>query len=128
MSPNFVLGPVLIMIFSFALGWLPAGGWGTLSQLLMPAITLGALRAAYVARLARGGHAGGDPAGLHPHRAGQGAPRADGGARSTRSGWPCCPWSRYLGPATASILAGSVVVERIFNVPGLGTFFVNSAP
>ena len=124
--PNFVLGPVLIIIFSFGFGWLPAGGWGTLEQLILPAITWGAIRAAYVARLARAGM-------LEIIRQDYiRTARAKGlkehvviGKHALRTG--ILPVVSYLGPATAGILVGSVVVERIFSIPGLGSFFVNSA-
>lgn len=124
--PNFVLGPVLIIVFSFGLGWLPAGGWGSLSQLILPAITLGAIRAAYVARLARAGmleviHQDF----IRTARAKGLRERVVVGKHALRVA--ILPVLSYLGPASASILVGSVVVERIFNIPGLGSFFVNSA-
>ena len=53
--PNFVLGPLLILVFVFQFGWLPVGGWGTPAQVVLPALTLGAIRAAYIARLTRTG-------------------------------------------------------------------------
>lgn len=124
--PNFVLGPVLIIVFSFWLGWLPAGGWGTLSQLILPALTLGALRAAYIARLSRAGM-------LEVIRQDFiRTARAKGLRERTvvvkhALRVAILPVLSFLGPAAASILVGSVVVERIFNVPGLGSFFVNSA-
>jgi oligopeptide transport system permease protein len=124
--PNFVLGPLLIMVFSFALGWLPAGGWGSPSQIWLPAITLGAIRAAYVARLSRAGML------EVVHQDFVRTARAKGlgegmviGKHALRVG--VLPVVSYLGPAAASILVGSVVVERIFDIPGLGSFFVNSA-
>lgn len=124
--PNFILGPLLIMFFSFGLGWLPAGGWGTPSQIILPAITLGAIRAAYVARLARAGmleviHQDF----IRTARAKGLRERVVVGKHALRVA--ILPVLSYLGPATASILVGSVVVERIFNIPGLGSFFVNSA-
>ncbi len=124
--PNFVLGPLLVLLFVFQLGWLPVGGFGTPSQLVLPAITLGAIRGAYIARLTRVGmievlsrdfirtaRAKGltEPVVMTKH-----ALRV-----------AILPVLSYLGPATASILVGSVVVEKIFSIPGLGTFFVNSA-
>jgi oligopeptide transport system permease protein len=124
--PNFVLGPVLIIIFSFAVGLLPAGGWGSPQQLLLPALTLGAIRAAYIARLARAGmleviHQDF----IRTARSKGLRERVVVGKHALRVA--ILPVLSYLGPATASILVGSVVVERIFNIPGLGSFFVNSA-
>ena len=124
--PNFVLGPILIMIFSFSLGWLPAGGWGTVQQLILPALTLGAIRAAYVARLARAGMLEVIRQDfIRTARAKGLSERVVVGKHALRLA--ILPVLSYLGPATASILVGSVVVEKIFNIPGMGTFFVNSA-
>jgi oligopeptide transport system permease protein len=124
--PNFVLGPILIIVFAFGVGWLPAGGWGTGAQLILPAVTLGAIRAAYVARLARAGML--DVIGqdfIRTARAKGLHERVVVSKHALRLA--ILPVLSYMGPATASILVGSVVVERIFNIPGLGTFFVNSA-
>ncbi len=124
--PNFVLGPLLIILFCFGLGWLPAGGWGSVEQLILPAITLGAIRAAYVARLSRAGML--DVIGhdfIRTARAKGLRERVVVGKHALRVA--ILPVLSYLGPAAASILVGSVVVERIFDIPGLGSFFVNSA-
>jgi oligopeptide transport system permease protein len=124
--PNFVLGPLLIILFSFALGWLPAGGWGTFRQLLMPAVTLGAIRAAYVARLSRAGMLEVIRQDfIRTARAKGLRERIVVGKHALRVA--ILPVLSYLGPAAASILVGSVVVERVFDIPGLGSFFVNSA-
>lgn len=124
--PNFVLGPVLVLVFVFGAGWLPVGGWGSPAQIVLPALTLGAVRAAYIARLTRAGML--DVLGQDFVR----TARAKG-----LSEWAVVvrhtlrvallPVVQYLGPAIAAILVGSVVVERIFNLPGLGTFFINAA-
>jgi oligopeptide transport system permease protein len=124
--PNFVLGPLLIVAFVFVLDWLPVGGWGSFPQLLLPAITLGAVRAAYVARLARAGMLetiGQDF--VRTARAKGLAERVVVAKHALRLA--ILPVVSYLGPAIASILVGSVVVEKIFAIPGLGTFFVNAA-
>ncbi len=124
--PNFVLGPVLIILFSFGLGLLPAGGWGSFQQLLLPAVTLGAIRAAYVARLSRAGMLEVIRQDfIRTARAKGLRERVVVGKHALRVA--VLPVLSYLGPAAASILVGSVVVERIFNIPGLGSFFVNSA-
>ncbi len=124
--PNFILGPLLILLFVFKLGWLPAGGFGTLQQLILPAVTLGAIRAAYLARLTRAGMLDvlqkdfirtARAKGLHE--------RVVVAKHALRIA--ILPVVSYLGPAIASILVGSVVVEKIFAIGGLGTFFVNSA-
>ncbi len=124
--PNFVLGPLLILLFVFGLGWLPVGGFGSWQQLILPAFTLGAIRAAYIARLTRAGMIDvlsqdyvrtARAKGLHE--------RVVISKHALRVA--ILPVISYLGPAVASILVGSVVVEKIFGIPGLGTFFVNSA-
>src|SRR5581483_10677444 len=53
--PNFVIGPLLMLVFAIKLGWLPVAGWGDLAHLIMPAIALGFAPAAFVARLTRAG-------------------------------------------------------------------------
>ena len=124
--PNFVLGPLLIMLFSFTLGWLPSGGWGTVQQLILPALTLGAIRSAYIARLSRAGMLEVIRQDfIRTARAKGLRERVVVGKHALRLA--ILPGLSYLGPATASILVGSVVVEKIFNIPGMGTFFVNSA-
>ena len=124
--PNFVLGPLLIILFSFSFGWLPAGGWGTVSQLILPALTLGAIRSAYIARLSRAGMLEVIRQDfIRTARAKGLKERIVVGKHALRLA--ILPVVSYLGPAAAGILVGSVVVERIFNIPGLGTFFVNSA-
>jgi oligopeptide transport system permease protein len=124
--PNFVLGPVLILVFVFEFHLLPVGGWGTPAQVVLPALTLGAVRAAYVARLARAGML--DVLGqdfVRTARAKGLRERSVILRHALRIG--LLPVVQYLGPAAASILVGSVVVERIFSVPGLGSFFINAA-
>jgi oligopeptide transport system permease protein len=124
--PNFVLGPMLIILFVFQLGWLPVGGFGSFEQLLLPGFTLGAIRGAYVARLMRAGMLeviGQDF--VRTARAKGLTERVVVAKHALRLA--ILPVVSYLGPAIASILVGSVVVEKIFSIPGLGTFFVNSA-
>lgn len=124
--PNFVLGPVLIILFAFHLGWLPVGGWGSPAQILLPALTLGAIRAAYIARLARGGMLEVLNQDFIRTARAKGLPERVVVMRHALKP-ALMPVVSYLGPAMASILVGSVVVERIFHVPGLGSFFVQSA-
>lgn len=124
--PNFVLGPLLIILFVFQLGWLPVGGFGSFEQLLLPGLTLGAIRGAYIARLMRAGLLeiiGQDF--VRTARAKGLSERVVVAKHALRLA--ILPVVSYLGPAIASILVGSVVVERIFSIPGLGSFFVNSA-
>jgi oligopeptide transport system permease protein len=124
--PNFILGPLLIILFAFKVHWLPVGGWGSPAQLLLPALTLGAIRASYIARLTRTGML--EVLGQDFIR----TARSKGLAERVvilRHALKVAilPVVSYLGPAMASIMVGSVVVEHIFNIPGLGSFFVQSA-
>ena len=124
--PNFVLGPLLILVFVFQFGWLPVGGWGTPAQVVLPAFTLGAIRAAYIARLTRTGMLDVLQQDFVRTARAKGLRERSIVVRHVlRIG--LLPTVQYLGPATASIFVGSVVVERIFSVPGLGSFFINAA-
>ena len=123
--PSFVLGPLLILIFSIKLAWLPVGGWGTPQQLLLPAITLAIPFAAVIARL------------LHDSLR---ETLAEDFVRTARAKGlsenaviyrhalrvAILPVISYLGPLAANLLTGSIVVETIFHIPGAGGFFVNS--
>jgi oligopeptide transport system permease protein len=123
--PSFVLGPLLILIFSIRLAWLPVGGWGAPAQLLLPALTLALPYAAVIARLlhdslretlledfVRTARAKGLPERVVVYR------------HALRVA--ILPVVSYLGPLAANLLTGSIVVETIFHIPGAGGFFVNS--
>ncbi|MFN7974068.1 MAG: ABC transporter permease [Acidobacteriota bacterium] len=124
--PNFVMGPVLILLLVFWLRLLPVGGWGSVGQIPMPAIVLGLPYAAYIARLSRAGM-------LDVVRQDYMRTAKAKGLRASsvivKHGLKnaMLPVISFLGPATAGIVTGSVVVEKLFEVPGIGTFFVNSA-
>jgi len=124
--PNFVLGPLLILVFVFALQWLPVGGFGSFQQLILPALTLGAVRAAYIARLTRTGMLDVLEQDFVRTARAKGLSELSVVTRHALR-LALLPVVQYLGPAIASILVGSVVVERIFGVPGLGSFFINAA-
>lgn len=124
--PNFVIGLLLILLFVFRLELLPVAGWGTWRHMVLPGLALGAPFAAYVSRLTRTGmleSLGADhirtarAKGLSPARVVLGHALKGG----------ILPVVSYLGPATAGILTGSLVIERIFFIPGTGSHFVNSA-
>lgn len=123
--PNFVLGPLLVLIFSFWLYWFPPARWGGVSALVMPVITLSAIYAAYIARLTRAGM-------LEVMRSDYiRTARAKGLDEKTvllkhalRGG--IIPVVSFTGPALAALLAGTVVVEKVFAIPGLGNIFIQS--
>ena len=124
--PNFVVAFLLIAIFVFVLGWFPLAGWGSLRHLILPGVALGAPFAAYVARLTRTGML--ETLSQDYIRTAY----AKGLAERTVILRHACrgallPVVSYLGPATAGILTGSLVIERIFAIPGTGSHFVNSA-
>jgi oligopeptide transport system permease protein len=124
--PAFVLGPILIMAFSMQLGWFNPFGWNTPGDRILPAVTLGLFYAAYIARLARSGNARCDATGLHPHSTCKRArPKGGGNAPCTSHG--ALPCGGLFRTRCSGLISGSFVVETIFFIPGLGSFFVNSA-
>lgn len=126
--PNFVLAPLLVLIFAVNLGWLPAGGLGEggWRNLLLPVITLALTQVAYIARLTRGSM-------IEVLRSDYiRTARAQGLSTGTilvrHALKPALvPVISYLGPATAGLITGSVVIEQIFGLPGLGRYFVQGA-
>jgi oligopeptide transport system permease protein len=124
--PSFVIAGLAIMLFVFKFPIFPAAGWGTVQQLILPAICLGALYAAEIARIARTGML--DALSQDFVR----TARAKGlsqWAVALRHALPTAmlPVVSFLGPAVAGILTGSVVIEKIFAIPGLGWHFVQAA-
>jgi ABC-type dipeptide/oligopeptide/nickel transport system permease component len=124
--PSFVISGLSIMLFVFIIPIFPAAGWGTLRQLVLPAICLGSVYAAEIARIARTGML--DALSQDFVR----TARAKGLSElsvALRHALPTAllPVVSFLGPAVAGILTGSVVIERIFAIPGLGWHFVQSA-
>ncbi len=125
-QPSFVIASVLLAVFGVVLRWLPVGGWGSPSQLVLPAMALAALPAAYVARLVRTGMLEVLSADfIRTARAKGLAERTVLLDHALRNAW--IPVLGYLGPAAAGIFTGSFVVEKIFAIPGVGQHFVDSA-
>jgi len=124
--PNFVLAGVMIILLVFLWPLFPAAGWGSLGQLILPGFCLGAPYAAYIARLTRTGML--DILGQDYIRtaAAKGVP---GHAIVLRHALPgaILPVVSFLGPAIAGILTGSLVIEQIFAIPGLGAHFLEAA-
>jgi oligopeptide transport system permease protein len=125
--PNFVVAPLLILGLAVYAGWLPAGGWdGSWQRMVLPVITLALPAIAYIARMTRGSMI----EVLHSNY-----------IRTARAkGLPerlvilrhalrpaILPVISYMGPATAALITGSVVIERIYSIPGLGSYFVQGA-
>lgn len=124
--PNFVLGPLLVLVFALWLDWVPVSGWRIPSAKILPSITLGAAYAAYIARLTRGGMMEVlSQDFIRTARAkglGEAAVVLKHGLRGGIQ-----PVTAFLGPAAAGLLTGSFAVETIFQVPGLGREFVQAA-
>lgn len=125
--PNFVVAPALQILFGLWLAWLPVGGWndGSWRNMLLPVLTLALPQVAIIARLTRAAmleelrshhvrtlRANGLPPPIIARHALRGA---------------ALPVVSYLGPAAAALLTGSVVVETIFGIPGVGRYFVEGA-
>jgi ABC-type dipeptide/oligopeptide/nickel transport system permease component len=123
--PSFVVAPVLVMIFAIWLNVLPSYGWGSPDQIILPAICLAIPFAATIARLTRGSLLE--------------VLRLDFIRTARAKGLPenvvlyrhalkvaILPVIGYSGPAVAGILVGSIVIEKLFGIPGIGQFFVNS--
>lgn len=124
--PSIVLAPLLIIVFSVWLGWLPLSGWESWQSRILPAVSLGMVYAAAIARITRSGVE------EALSRDFVRAARARGLAERTvlrrhvlRVG--LVPLVSFLGPALASVLTGSIVVERLFHIPGIAEHFVASA-
>ena len=125
--PTFVLGPLAVLIFGIWLGWLPVSGWGfSPGDKILPAVTLGAAYAAYVARLSRGGMLEVLSQDFIRTARAKGLPEYQIVLRHALRGG-LMPVVSFLGPAFAGLLSGSFVVETIFQIPGLGRFYVQAA-
>jgi oligopeptide transport system permease protein len=123
--PSFVTGTILLLLFSVWIHLVPVGAWGSLRAMVMPSVALSLPFAAYIARLTRMGMI--EVLGADYIR----TARAKGVAERTvllrhalKNAF--LPVLSFLGPATALAMTGSFVVERVFNVPGMGQHFVNA--
>lgn len=125
--PSFLMGPLLVLVFGIWLEWLPVSGWGELAgDKILPAITLGTGYAAYIARLSRGGMLEVMSQDYIRTARAKGLPeRVVVLKHALRGG--LIPVVAFLGPAFAGLLSGSFVVETIFQIPGLGRFYVQAA-
>lgn len=124
--PNFVLAPLMILAFAVYNDWLPAGGLGGWQNYVMPVLALGTAMMAYVARLARAST-------IEVMRSNHVRTARAKGLSAARVVWvhalpgALTPVVSFLGPAAAGIITGSVVIETIFGIPGLGQYFVQGA-
>lgn len=125
--PSFLLGPLLVLVFSIWLGWLPVSGWGNIpGDKILPSITLGAMYGAYIARLTRAGMLEVLSQDYLRTARAKGLPEYKVIIKHALRGG-LIPVVAYLGPAFAGLLSGSFVVETVFQVPGLGRFYIQAA-
>lgn len=126
--PPYVIAPLMILLLAVLLPWLPAGGWeeGRLADMILPVLALALPQVAYIARLMRASmiEVLQQPY-IRTARA-KGLPMAAVIWRHALLP-AALPVLSYLGPAAAGLVTGSVVVEQIFNIPGIGRYFVQAA-
>lgn len=125
--PTFVVGPLMQIVFGVSLLLMPVGGWdGSLERKIMPIIALALPNIAYIASLARGSMI----ESLRTNHVRTARAKGIGGWRTvTRHALigGLVPVVAYLGPATAGIVTGSIVIEKVFSIPGIGRYFVDAA-
>ncbi len=124
--PNFVLASIAILVFVFWLPLFPAAGFGSLKQMVLPSLCLGAPLAAYIARLCRAGMLETLTKDHVRTALAKGLPKRTVIMQHVLPG-ALLPVVSYLGPAVASVLTGSLVLEKIFALPGIGSHFVEAA-
>jgi len=126
--PNFVVAPLLALVFGLHLGWLPVAGWeeGSVRHLVLPVMTLALPLVAYLARLTRGSLL---EVLQSPYIRTARAKGLDPGVILRRHALKptLLPVVSFLGPAAAALLTGSLVVEQVFGLPGVGRYFVQGA-
>jgi oligopeptide transport system permease protein len=126
--PSFVMAPILTLILGVNLGWLPVGGWnnGALANMVLPIVSLSLAQIAVISRLTRGSMIEVLRSNYVRTARAKGLPeRLVITRHALRAG--ILPLVSYLGPATAGIVTGSLVIEQIFNLPGIGKYFINGA-
>lgn len=124
--PSFVLGPLLVLIFSLKLGLFNVSGWNTASDRILPALSLGMVYVAYISRLTRGSLLETMVQDYIRTARAKGLSEKIIIFRHALRG-AILPVLSFLGPAAAGLITGSFVIETIFSIPGLGRFFVTAA-
>jgi oligopeptide transport system permease protein len=125
--PNFVLGPILVLIFALSLYWLPPARWGGFPSLnlVLPVLTLSFIYMAFIARLTRAGMLEVLRSDYIRTARAKGLTEFQVVRRHAMRGG-LLPVVSFTGPALALLISGTVVVERIFAMPGLGNYFINA--
>jgi oligopeptide transport system permease protein len=124
--PTFVTAPLLVLLFASKLGWLPTGGWGGVRNLILPVVVLALPQIAIISRLTRAGMIEVLRSNFVRTARAKGLPERQIVLKHALRG-AILPLVSYLGPAAASLITGSLVVEQIFGLPGLGRSFVIGA-
>lgn len=124
--PTFVMGPLLILLFGITLGWLNSSGWFFMSDRVLPALTLGGYYAAYTSRIARTGMIEVLSQDFIRTARAKGATEWRVIFKHAVKG-AIQPVVTLTAPVTASMITGSFIVEKVFDIPGLGRFFVAAA-
>lgn len=124
--PNFVLGPLLVIVLSLTFYILPPARWGDLKHLILPVFTLSTLYTAYIARLTRSGLVEVLRSDYIRTARAKGLSEGVVLVRHALKG-SILPVVSYSGPALAFLLGGTIVVEKLFLIPGLGNFFIEAA-
>jgi len=124
--PRFVLAPILVLVFALNLYILPVARWETWRNMVLPVICAGLPAAAYIARLTRGGMLEVIRSDFVRTARAKGLSERQVVLKHALKG-AMLPVVSYLGPGFSSLLVGSLVVEKIFNIPGMGRYFVEAA-
>jgi len=126
--PNFVMAPLLTLVFGIYLGLLPVAGWGngSLANMVLPVVALALPQIAVISRLTRGGMIEVLRSNFVRTAHAKGLPERTIIVRHTLRA-ALLPVVSYLGPAIAGLVTGSVVIEQIFGLPGIGRYFIQGA-
>jgi len=126
--PNFLIAPILQLVFGLQLDWLPVGGWGggAVTHLVLPVTVLALPHVAHISRLMRGAMIEVLSSDFVRTARAKGLDRATIIRRHALKP-ALTPVVSYLGPAAGFLLTGSLVVETIFGLPGIGRYFINAA-
>jgi len=123
--PTFVTGSVLLLVFAIMIPLLPVGGWGSPGQAVLPVLTLSLPFAAYIARLTRLGMIDVMSSDFVRTARAKGAPGSKVVMQHALK-VAFLPVLSFLGPAAAAAMTGSFVIEKVFNIPGMGQHFIDA--